>query len=162
MRRTDREITDSATLRDILKKAHVINTAINDSPAPYVVPTNYGFEFVNGKLRLYVHGAPEGRKRTLIAANPDVSFSIYTNTGLYTPGPEESVGHYSYFFQSILGSGKASLIDDLMEKEHAMRLILEHEAGHPIDDDIPEHDLAYVGVIRIDVDGFTGKQHLNK
>ncbi|MTV81741.1 pyridoxamine 5'-phosphate oxidase family protein [Secundilactobacillus folii] len=160
MRRTDREITDEATKQAILANAKVINLGILDFPAPYVVPTNYGYEMVAGKLRLYIHGASEGRKRGLIAANPNVSFSIIDQTGLYTPADGEPVSHYSYFYRSLLGSGVATLVDDLTEKEHALRLVLKHEVGHEVPGEISQHDLEHVGVIRVDVEQYTGKQHL--
>lgn len=159
MRRTDREITDETTRRAILANAHVINLGVIDFPSPYVVPSNYGFEFEGDKLHLYIHGAPKGKRRGLIAANPNVSFSIIDHTELYTPTADEALTNYSYFYRSVLGTGVATLVDDLKEKEHAMRLILRHEAGKEITAEIPQKDLTYVGVIRIDVDQYTGKQH---
>lgn len=160
MRRTDREVTDDATKRQIIEAGKVINLALHDFPAPYVVPTNYGYEFVGNQLHIYLHGAPKGHKRVLIVADPNVSFSIIANDSLYTPEPGSKPSAYSYFYQSILGTGKAVLVDDLAEKEHALRLILKHQTGHEIADEISQQDLAYVGVIRIDVDRYTGKQHL--
>jgi len=159
MRRTDREITDEATKRDIIEKAHIINLGILDFPAPYVVPTNYGYEFVDDQLHLYIHGAPKGKKRGLIAANPEVSFSIITDSSLYTPEEGAPLSSFSYFYRSVLGSGKATLVSDLTEKEHALRLLLKHETGHNMPGEISQHDLEHVGVIRIDVEQYTGKQH---
>lgn len=159
MRRTDREITDDATIRDIIEKAHVINLGVLDFPAPYVVPTNYGYEFTDNQLKLYIHGAPKGKKRGLIAANPEVSFSIVNDCGLDKPEAGEPLSNFSYFYRSVLGTGKATLVSDLTEKEHALRLVLKHENGQEIPGEIGQDSLAYVGVIRIDVDQYTGKQH---
>lgn len=159
MRRTDREITDLTTMEQIIANGHVITLGINTADAaPYVVPTNYGYEFDQDKLTLYIHGAPVGKKRTLIQADNRVSFNIVTNTALYQPN-DDKLSHYSYFYQSIYGVGKAALVSDLTEKEHALRLVLKHEVGHDVPGNIDPHDLEYVGVIRIDVASFTGKQH---
>ncbi|WP_268873372.1 hypothetical protein [Secundilactobacillus paracollinoides] len=43
MRRKDREITDLATMQQIVADGHVITLGINNGDAaPYIVPTNYG------------------------------------------------------------------------------------------------------------------------
>ncbi|WP_203650147.1 pyridoxamine 5'-phosphate oxidase family protein [Secundilactobacillus yichangensis] len=159
MRRTDREITDDATMCDIIEKAHVINLGILDFPAPYVVPTNYGYEFTDKHLTIYIHGASKGKKRGLIAANPEVSFSLVNDCGLDKPEAGKPLYDFSYFYRSILGTGKATLISDLTEKEHALRLILKHENGQEMPGEIGQDMLKRVGVIRIDVDQYTGKQH---
>ncbi|MCH5463033.1 pyridoxamine 5'-phosphate oxidase family protein [Lactobacillus sp. LC28-10] len=162
MRRTDREITDVAAKLDIIEDAHIINLGVLDFPAPYVVPSNYGYEFTDNQLHLYIHGAAKGKRRGLIAANPAVSFSIIADSSLDTPAEGAPLSHYSYFYRSVLGTGNATLVSDLPEKEHALRLLLKHENGHDVPGEISQQDLAHVGVIRIDVDQFTGKQHSAK
>ncbi len=159
MRRTDREVTDEATKLEIIDQARVIDLGILDFPAPYVVPTNYGYEFNDHHLILYIHGASTGKKRGLIAANPDVSFSIIADSSLDTPENESPLSNFSYFYRSVLGTGKATLVSDPTEKEHALRAILKHEVGREMPGEISAKDLAHVGVIRIDVTQFTGKVH---
>lgn len=82
MLRTDREITDFDDLRTIIENGEIINTAIMDSPAPYVVPTNYAYEFDGTHLTLHLHGAAKGKKWALIANDPNVSFSIVSEAHL--------------------------------------------------------------------------------
>ena len=160
MRRTEREVTESVTLQQIVQDGRTLNLAINDTPAPYVVPVNYGYEYdADYKLHLYIHGAPAGKKRDLIAANPNVSFSIVANAKLFVPEDPQQLSHFSTLYQSVLGTGTATLVDDLKEKEHALRLLLKHETGEDLPGEIKHHDLEYVGVIRVDVEQLTGKQH---
>lgn len=159
MRRTDREITDDATKRDIIEKAHIINLGILDFPAPYVVPANYGYEFVDNQLKLYIHGASRGKKRGLIAANPEVSFSLVNDCGLDVPKDGAPLYEFSYFYRSVLGTGTATLVGNLAEKEHALRLVLKHANGRDIPGEISQEMLQRVGIIRIDVAQYTGKQH---
>lgn len=151
MHRTDREITDFEQLKTIIENGEIINTAIMDSPAPYVVPTNYAYEFDGRRLTLYLHGAARGKKWALIANDPNVSFSIVSDAHLE---PDE----HTMYYESILGTGNAILMTDQESKEHALRLLLKKELGHfdgPLDPD----DLAHVGIIKINVATYTGKQH---
>lgn len=160
MRRKDREITDLATMQQIVADGHVITLGINNGDAaPYIVPTNYGYQFDGNTLTLYMHGAPVGKKRTLIAADNQVSFNIVTNAKLFEP-TDDQLSHYSYYYQSIYGTGTAVLVSDLTEKETALRALLRHEVGHDVAGEISQHDLAYVGVIRLDVTAYTAKQHV--
>ncbi|GAW98830.1 pyridoxamine 5'-phosphate oxidase family protein [Secundilactobacillus mixtipabuli] len=159
MRRSDREITDEATKLEIIDKAKIVNLGIIDFPAPYVVPTNFTYEVKDHHLVLYIHGASTGKKRALIAANPEVSFSIIADSSLDAPKGNLPLREFGYFYRSVLGTGKATLISDPKEKEHALRLLLKHVIGHEMPGEITDQDLAYVGVIRIDVDQYTGKIH---
>lgn len=151
MQRTDREITDFDDLRTIIENGEIINTAIMDSPAPYVVPTNYAYEFDGTHLTLYLHGAAKGKKWALIANDPNVSFSIVSEAHL------EAEAHTMYY-ESILGTGNAILVTDQESKEHALRLLLKKELGY-FDGVLDPVDLAQVGIIKIDVIAYTGKRH---
>lgn len=45
----------------------LIHSGFRTADYPYVVPTNFGYEFDDDNhLTLYIHGAPVGRKRDLI------------------------------------------------------------------------------------------------
>lgn len=158
MRRQDREVTDFKEIENILSESKVIHTAIMDGDFPYVVPTNYGYEFdEQHRLTIYLHGAPEGKKRDLISQNGNVGFQIDNGGRLMLPKTDDP-GDHSFAYRSIIGTGKAVLVDDRATKKHALELLLVHETGHTWDN-IKEHDLEYVGVIRIDVFNYTAKEH---
>ncbi len=156
MRRTDREVTDVTQIRAILEAAEVITLGIRTEDYPYVVPTNYGFEFdANNHLTLYLHGAPVGLKRRLIAADGRVGFAIETGGKVLVPKDE---AHHtpSYAYQSVMGHGDATLVTDTNAKLHALQRITKHEVGHEWQA-ISDKDLAYVGVIQIQVTEYTAK-----
>jgi len=65
MRRKEKEITDSAEIEQIIRKARVCRLGLVDDREPYVVPVCFGYE----KNAFYFHCAPEGRKIELIKKN---------------------------------------------------------------------------------------------
>ncbi len=69
MRRTDREVKDTAEIMKIIEKCDVCRLGLSDGNVPYVVPMNYGYEYSDGKLTLYFHGAKEGKKLQIIQNN---------------------------------------------------------------------------------------------
>lgn len=156
MRRTDREVTDITQIKSILTAGQVIHLGLSTGEYPYVVPTNYGFEFNDqNHLTLYIHGAPVGHKRELIANNSKVGFSIYVDGRVLVPkDPQHHTPSFQY--RSVMGYGNAELVNDLKIKRHALQQITKHEVGHPWAD-LPDAAVAHVGIIKIEVLNYTAK-----
>ena len=113
MRRTDREVTDREKQMEILHVCKVARIGIQDGKGVYVVPVNFGLTIETDKLTMYVHGAKEGKKLDLIKENPYVGFEMDCKDELV----EGKVAcQYSYYYASIIGSGKASVVEDQEEK----------------------------------------------
>ena len=72
MRRKDREVTDIQELLSIVEECRICHVGLLDDKGVYVVPLNYGFEYVNKQLILYFHSAQVGRKIDAIIKNPNV------------------------------------------------------------------------------------------
>ena len=70
MRRSDREITDEKKIAEILDTAKILHLGMVDGDRPYVLPLHYGYEFRDGALVFYMHGAKEGRKLEILRASP--------------------------------------------------------------------------------------------
>ena len=67
---------------------------------------------------------------------------------------------YSYYYASIIGSGKASVVEDQEEKCKALAAIMKHQTGKEFKDFSENPKLAdAVGVFKIEVDEYTCKQH---
>ena len=154
MRRSDREITDKSEIISIINKCQVCRIAFSDNNMPYVVPINYGHEYVNGKLTLYFHGANEGRKHEIIARNPVACFVIDCSHKLIEA---EEAAQYTMEFESVIGSGKISYITDKDEKIHACKLIMKQYVK---DKEFSWSDsvLDSVTLFKLDVMEYTGKR----
>ncbi len=156
MRRKDREITDNTTIDSFIQKCHCIRLGLVDSGKAYVVPLNFGFTHNDDKRVFYFHGAKEGKKINLMKDNPHVSFEMDTGYTL-TEGPNAC--DYACTFQSIMGEGKASFIEDFDEKRAALNEIMKKETGKA-DWTYPDAMLAQTCVYMVEVESISCKEHL--
>ncbi len=157
MRRKDREVTDHETIDSILRSAQVAHIAITDpaAPAPYVLPLNYGYEWIDGSLRLYFHGAPEGRKVDLLQNGAAVGFCIDGNHRLLT---DDEAQKTSFAYQSIIGTGAMRLLTDDEQKNQALGQLMLHLTGNSAS--FPAQVLHATAVFALDVTDFSAKQNL--
>lgn len=124
MRRKDREITNIDEIVAMMKRCDVCRIAINDETSPYIVPVNFGFEFEDDHLVLYIHGSNQGAKHALIQKDNRVSFEMDCSHRLILPTGEESCAS-SMAYESVIGQGEMLLLAD-EEKAHALTVILNH------------------------------------
>lgn len=154
MRRKDREVTGKDEILAILEKCRVLRLGLCDGDKPYVVPLNFGYRTEGGKLFLCFHSAKEGRKIELIRKNPTVCFEADASFQLVTG---KRACEWSAEYESVIGEGRAVLLDDPTEKAAALDCIMERYGFHGK----PEYStesLAAVAVIRIDVETVSGKR----
>ena len=77
LRRADREIADPTVIEAILRRAGVGRLGLAVDNTPYVVPLNYVYH--SGAI--YFHSADEGRKISMLKANPQVCFEVDEHYG---------------------------------------------------------------------------------
>lgn len=152
MRRRDREITDIRQKLDIISKSKICHIALNDSPAPYIVAFNFGFEYHNS-LVIYFHSAKKGKKIDLINKNNSVSFHINAGHELITG---EKACDYSMTYSSVFGYGKISIIDDVETKKHGLDLIMKQYTGEQ-EWDYYNKMLENTAILKLDVANMYGK-----
>jgi hypothetical protein len=154
MRRSDKEITDKTEVVKIIEKCDVCRLALSENNIPYIVPMNYGYEYVNGKLILYFHGAKEGRKLDIMSKNPFACFEMDCSHKLIEA---DEACDYSMEYESVIGSGKISLCIDKSEKVNALKLLMKKYAKDK-EFSFPDHAIESVTVFKLDVSEFTGKR----
>ena len=159
MRRKKRQVTDVASIKNLVEKSQVVRIALNGEEYPYVVPVNFGYEWNEEKLTLYVHGANEGKKVSMIKNDPKVAVEMDGNHKLVEGA--RNAASYSYAYQSLIGFGKAELLEDLEERRHALHLLMDHAAKGAEYDEIPEGMLKRTGIIKIILDSFTMKENIH-
>lgn len=152
MRRKDREVTDILKIEQIINACDCCRLGFSDEDGVYIVPLNFGYE--NGTF--YFHGAYEGRKIDLIRKTVSAGFELDTGHKLNTG---ESACGFSFGFQSVIGQGSVSIIEDTEEKKEGLRLIMAHYSAR--DDFAFTDEMAYsVCVFKLQVKTMTCKQHL--
>ena len=155
MRRKDRQITDTDTIKNILASADSCRIAFNDENCPYIVALNYGYTFENGHITLYFHGAKEGRKADLINKNGKAAFFIDTRHRLVD---DNIACKMTMEFMSIYGTGNICFINDESEKINALTLIVgKYTAFKDRSPVFSEDMIKNTTVFKLECDFFTAK-----
>ncbi|MFZ7113712.1 MAG: pyridoxamine 5'-phosphate oxidase family protein [Desulfatiglandales bacterium] len=150
MRRKEKEITDRNEIEDIILKAQVCRLGMADGTLPYIIPLCFGYR----DNTLYFHTAQEGKKMDILRKNSAVCFECDTDRELIR---SEAACKWGMKFRSVVGFGKASLIEDPAAKHRALAIIMEHYAG-PSSFDYEEKILGKTCVIKVDIESMTGKK----
>ena len=119
MTRREREVTDINDILQIINETKILHLGLSDEGWPYVVPMNYGYEYVGGKLTFYLHGATKGYKFDVLEKNPKVSFALETDM---IPFEGKVACQYGMAYRSVMGRGYGTLVADVEEKEKALSL----------------------------------------
>ena len=153
MTRRELEITDRNEIREILNKCSYLHLGLCDGDEPYVVPMNYGYTMdENGTLVFYLHGATQGRKLDVMRRNPKVFVEM--ECGL-NPFEGKVACQYGISYSSLMGSGKAVIIEDVEEKKAGLSILMKTQTGK--DFQFNDKMVSIVSVIRIDIDAYTAK-----
>lgn len=153
MTRREQQVTDINEIIEILEKSKVVHIGMIDGDEPYVVPMNYGYTLVDGKLTLYLHGARRGRKIDVLRENPKVFFEMCCDI---TPFEGEVACKYGITYASIMGRGVATLVDDVEEKKKALSTLMKTQVNKDFTFD--DKLTTVVSIIRIDTLEFTAKK----
>ena len=153
MTKRERQVTDPAQILAILDAGKVLHLGLAVNNEPYVVPMNYGYTMEEGKLTIYLHSALRGKKLDMIRENPNVFFEI--DCDLQPFGEGDIPCQYGMVYSSIMGRGKATIVEDVEEKMAAMSVLMKTQT----EKDFAFNDrlVSIVAVIRIDVAEYTAK-----
>ncbi len=152
MRRKDREVAEPAQLLKIIQQCKVCRVAMQDAQGLYILPLNFGYKLNDGRLTLYFHSAKEGRKIDILSQSPAVAFEMDCGHQLIA---SEVACRNGYAFQSIIGTGRASLVTDIDEKIKGLACLMLHQTGRAWKMTAQEADT--VAVFKIEATEFTGK-----
>lgn len=157
MRRQERQVSDISQIIEILENNDVCRIALNDEQGLYIVPLNYGYEFVENKLVLFFHGAKEGRKANIFyKGNQEVAFEIDEKVKL--EGNADIACTYTYYYKSIIGNGVASVVDNRDNKLHALKLIMKNITKKE-NFKYNDNSINNVLIMKIEVTSFSAKIH---
>ena len=155
MRRKDREVTDTARIDGIIEACDCLRLGLAADEAPYIVPMNFGYCRHGDAPVFYLHCAKEGRKLALLALDPRVGFELDTNHAVHAA---QEGCNFSFRFQSVIGTGLATLVEDVQEKKAALCHIVKHYSGKG-DWAFTDAQAAGVAVVKITVAQMACKEH---
>lgn len=151
MRHSDREIKDIKIISEFLDSCDTIRVGLFDDEYPYVVPMSFGYELIEDKLYIYLHGAKVGKKLDLIKKNKKVCVEADVFCG-YKPTP---MG-LSVDYQSVIGYGHINIVEK-EEQIKGLELLLKHckAQGYSAKECANSN---IVNVYKITVDKISGKK----
>lgn len=128
MRRKDREVLGDGNIAKIIEQCTTCHVAMmDDAGVPYVIPLSFGYSLKDGVLELYFHCAHVGKKLDCIRKNPNVAFSMCVENRIEIH--EDVYCKSGRFYASVVGQGKAEIVEDSAEKCRGLSLLMERQAA---------------------------------
>ena len=149
MRRNEREIKDIASMEEIIRKAQVCRLALSENDRPYIVPLCFGYK---DKI-LYFHSARRGKKLRILKKNNNVCFEIDTDHELIKGKKACSC---SMRYRSVIGFGKAELVEDIELKRKALNIIMQNYFEGFFK--YPDEAINNTAIIKVKIESMTGKK----
>lgn len=145
-----KKIKDEKILEDILLDAQYLRLGLCGDDKPYIVPISFGYK----DKTIYLHSSKKGTKINLIKQNKNACFEV---DNFYETLPSDAPCSYYMKYQSVVGYGTATILEDEEEKKEGLKIIIHryHNKEYNIDD----LNVKGVAIIRIDVDEMHGRHY---
>ncbi|UCG54301.1 MAG: pyridoxamine 5'-phosphate oxidase family protein [Dehalococcoidia bacterium] len=150
MRRSEKEIKEQEEIENIIERADVCRIGLSDGNMPYIVAMNFGYK----DNCLYFHCAKEGKKIDIIKRNYNACFEMDIDHAFVKPEGRPCARRGKY--RSVIGFGKAFIVEDFEEISDALNIIIQHYGNeyYPFSKD----ELERVCIIKIEIGSITGKK----
>ena len=159
MRRKEREISDCNEIMNFIASQEVLRLVFNDAEGICITPMNYGYVVKEDHgLMLYMHGASEGRRAAAIKAG--LSEVVFEIDGCHAANDDKGCGA-TYYYKSVIGKAKLSLVEDKEEKVDALDAIMDNIIGGG-EYEYQDAVIDKTCIIRLDVTEWSCKANLPK
>ncbi|TRZ71008.1 MAG: pyridoxamine 5'-phosphate oxidase family protein [Bacteroidetes bacterium] len=146
-----RQISNEAELLEIIKRCQWCHMAMVDPGGnPYLLPMNFGYR--DGVI--YLHGADQGKKISVLEHNPSVCINFSTDQLLRFQS-EDVACSYTMKYRSVLVYGKAEFITEAEEKIAALNIIMSQYSDKAFKFNLPS--VREVKVWKIKADKIEGR-----
>jgi nitroimidazol reductase NimA-like FMN-containing flavoprotein (pyridoxamine 5'-phosphate oxidase superfamily) len=152
VREAERGVYDRETAYRVLDEGFLCHVGFVADGQPFVIPTSYGRK----DDRLYIHGSAASRMLRQMKEGVPVCVTVTLLDGLVLA---RSIFNHSMNYRSVVILGKATPVDDPLEKVEALRLLSEHIIpGRWADARQPnERELKATLVMRVPIEEFSAK-----
>ena len=153
LRRAEKAITNQDELRAIIEGQKYMTLAMCKDNIPYLVTMNYGYDAE--QQCFYFHSAKKGKKIDFLTANPQVWGQVIEDCGYR----DDKCDHA---FRSIYFEGVVTFVENVEEKSHALRLMIDHlePDPEPVKERlVVEKRVKAVNIGKVVVSVMTGKQN---
>ena len=140
----------------ILSEEEVGYLALASDGQPYCVPVSYALI----DSRIVIHCALEGHKLDVIRSNPRCCFTVSRSGD--RARPHQAEGNCDYRFESVVASGRATIIEDLEERFSWLQRFKDHFYARlgldPNADPVTEAAVAKCACIVIELEELSGRR----
>ena len=143
------EIMDQKEIESIILKAKVCRLGMVDGNQPYVIPMSFGYR----ENTLYFHTGKKGRKMALLKKNNRVCFEMEVDLEIV---PADNPCKWNMCYKSVVGFGRAVILEDPAEKRKALDVIVKHYGGAVTAYD--EKQVNGLAVIKVAIESMKGKE----
>lgn len=150
MRRFEYEIQEKDEIEEIIRSAKVCRLGMSVADQPYIVPLCFGYE----PGVLYFHSAGEGKKLDMLEENANVCFEFDIDVEIL---PAEEACDWGMNYQSVIGFGRAEILEDVEEKRVGFDAIMRQYSEDSYT--YPDGEIKGTTIIRIDIHSMTGKKN---
>lgn len=140
---------DQKGIESIILKAKVCRLGLVDGNRPYVVPMSFGYR----ENALYFHTGKKGKKMEILQKNNRVCFEMEVDLKIV---PADNPCKWNMRYRSVVGFGRAVILEGPEEKRQALDVIVKHYGGSLMAYD--EKRVKGLAVIKVEIDSMTGKQ----
>jgi nitroimidazol reductase NimA-like FMN-containing flavoprotein (pyridoxamine 5'-phosphate oxidase superfamily) len=114
-----RGVYDREAICQILDEGFICHVGFVVDGRPFVIPTGY----VRVDNRIFIHGSQASRMLKNLGKGVDACLTVTLTDGLVLA---RSAFHHSFNYRSVVVFGKASIVEDPVEKLNATRAFVEH------------------------------------
>ena len=143
------EIVETQAIENIIMKAIVCRVGLADGNQPYVIPLCFGYH----DNTLYFHTGKKGKKMEILQKNNRVCFEMEADLEII---PAQNPCKWNMDYKSVVGYGRAIILEDPAEKRKALDVIVKHYGGTLMEYD--EKRVNGLAVIKLEIDSMTGKK----
>lgn len=154
VRRQDRLLNEQSALTLLEKGEYGVLSMIDPDGLPYGIPVNYVWD---GKDRIYVHCAPEGKKLGCIRQHAEVSFCVVGQTHV--------ISHqFTTAYESIVIRCHAMTGLSAEERMNALKLLIGKYSPNDMEIGMKYAEKSFhrTEIICLDIQEFSGKQKIIK
>ncbi len=151
MRRDELEVTNIDEIINIIDRSKTVRLGLNDGEYPYIVPLAYGYEVIDNKIYLYIHGAKEGKKHDLI----NKSNKAFVELDICEDFVKTSNGTITCEYECVMAQSSLEILND-EDAGHALDLIVSHCGydGFEFDHSV----VSIIDVYKIPLENLTAKR----
>ena len=153
MLKTKYAVLNIADIEAIIRSVKICRLGMVDGEYAYIVPLNFGYD----KGVLYFHMGSKGQKIDLLKANPRVTFEMDIEHSLKE---SENACDWNMFYQSVMGKGIASFVEELEQKKHALNIIMKQYLKK--DWTFPAEKVAITTILMVEIESISARSNFKQ